>query len=309
MAQSSLADALSQKPRQNSVALAKALLEQSNFTLDQRVPRDPAYEYGSLLPFRKPKAGGPAEWNPAYSDAIASLWNTFTAPGRAIQGNADIGDALETGLSMMGVGGTIGPVVSKAGGPGTLSADVWHGSKHRMPPTERNPLGEFDPTKIGTGEGAQAIAHGHYVADRPETALGYKGEGGYMYKADLADEAIPRMLQWDVPISKQSQSVLDALLAHDDPVIRNAVSRDETGKRLYQALAQARMREIQADGFPAGVTRRVGGPEAASEFLRTLGMPGVRYLDKGSRYAGQGTSNYVVFPGEEKLLRILERTK
>ncbi|MCA2910128.1 MAG: hypothetical protein IM328_12370 [Microcystis sp. M034S1] len=36
------------------------------------------------------------------------------------------------------------------------------------------------------------------------------------------------------------------------------------------------------------------------------GIPGIRYLDAGSRATG-GTSNFVVFPGEERLLRILER--
>ena len=34
---------------------------------------------------------------------------------------------------------------------------------------------------------------------------------------------------------------------------------------------------------------------------------GIRYLDGNSRGAGAGTSNYVVFPGEEGLLTILER--
>ena len=33
----------------------------------------------------------------------------------------------------------------------------------------------------------------------------------------------------------------------------------------------------------------------------------IRYLDGGSRGAGTGTSNYVVFPGNENLLKILER--
>jgi hypothetical protein len=41
--------------------------------------------------------------------------------------------------------------------------------------------------------------------------------------------------------------------------------------------------------------------------LRKAGIPGIRYLDGGSRGAGAGTSNYVVFPGEEGLLKILER--
>ena len=40
---------------------------------------------------------------------------------------------------------------------------------------------------------------------------------------------------------------------------------------------------------------------------QTFGIPGIRYLDGGSRGAGAGTSNFVVFPGNEDLLRILER--
>ena len=46
---------------------------------------------------------------------------------------------------------------------------------------------------------------------------------------------------------------------------------------------------------------------AAEPALRAAGIPGSRYLDGGSRGAGAGTSNYVVFPGEENALTILER--
>jgi len=42
--------------------------------------------------------------------------------------------------------------------------------------------------------------------------------------------------------------------------------------------------------------------------LRELGIPGIKYLDAGSRGAGgSGTRNFVVFPGEEDKLKILER--
>ena len=44
-----------------------------------------------------------------------------------------------------------------------------------------------------------------------------------------------------------------------------------------------------------------------AEKLRQAGIPGIRYLDGGSRGTGAGTSNYVVFPGNEGLLSILER--
>ena len=52
--------------------------------------------------------------------------------------------------------------------------DVYHGTPHTMPPTPKNPLGEFDPTKIGSGEGAQAYGYGHYVAEAPAVSKQYQ---------------------------------------------------------------------------------------------------------------------------------------
>jgi hypothetical protein len=43
----------------------------------------------------------------------------------------------------------------------------------------------------------------------------------------------------------------------------------------------------------------------AADLFRQAGIPGIRYLDGGSRGTGQGTSNFVVFPGEEKALKML----
>jgi hypothetical protein len=51
---------------------------------------------------------------------------------------------------------------------------VWHGSPHHFKPTNKNPLGAFDPTKIGTGEGTQAFGHGHYLAEAKGNAEGYR---------------------------------------------------------------------------------------------------------------------------------------
>ena len=48
-------------------------------------------------------------------------------------------------------------------------------------------------------------------------------------------------------------------------------------------------------------------PTEQADMFRGAGIPGIRYLDGGSRGAGQGTSNFVVFPGNEDILKILER--
>ena len=45
----------------------------------------------------------------------------------------------------------------------------------------------------------------------------------------------------------------------------------------------------------------------AAQMLRDAGIPGIRYLDGGSRGTGAGTSNFVIFPGNEGMLKILER--
>ena len=51
--------------------------------------------------------------------------------------------------------------------------DVYHGTPHKFPPTAQNPLGEFDASKIGTGEGAQAYGHGIYTGGNIKTGKEY----------------------------------------------------------------------------------------------------------------------------------------
>lgn len=45
--------------------------------------------------------------------------------------------------------------------------DVWHGSPH-------GPFERFDPTKIGSGEGAQAYSYGHYLGEARGTGEQYR---------------------------------------------------------------------------------------------------------------------------------------
>lgn len=57
---------------------------------------------------------------------------------------------------------------------------VYHGTPHTLPPTANNPLGEFDASKIGTGEGAAAYGHGIYVAENPAVAKEYSKDRSYV---------------------------------------------------------------------------------------------------------------------------------
>lgn len=45
--------------------------------------------------------------------------------------------------------------------------------------------------------------------------------------------------------------------------------------------------------------------QAAAQALRESGIPGIKYLDAGSRASGQGSRNYVVF--DDSLIEILRK--
>ena len=67
----------------------------------------------------------------------------------------------------------------------------------------------------------------------------------------------------------------------EEPLLRG----DEVGASLYSRLSRSQ-------------------PQASQKLLG-VGVPGLRYLDQGSRRAGQGTSNYVIFDAD--LIKILRK--
>jgi hypothetical protein len=232
--------------------------------------------------------------------------------------------------------------------------DVYHGSPHRFE--------EFDASKIGTGEGAQAYGHGIYFAENPNVAEGYRktlGEQqnpykanvamsrmaalvdefdgdvekaadrfmqsvyetpktkakmrqnlidefqtyspkGQLYKADLPDEMVDRMLDWDKPLSQQSTHVKTSLknLGIDSEGLSLSSGADLIRKDLPLLFGH----KMRAAGFNPNKSSDV------SAFLKSQGIPGIKYADAGSRgQGGSGTRNFVVFPGEEKKVTILSR--
>jgi hypothetical protein len=60
--------------------------------------------------------------------------------------------------------------------------------------------------------------------------------------------------------------------------VRNLVGKGGTGADIYWELSN-----------------KLGSDRAASEYLNSLGIKGLRYLDGGSRAAGEGTHNFVIF--------------
>jgi hypothetical protein len=122
---------------------------------------------------------------------------------------------------------------------------------------------------------------------------------GAFYKVDLPDEQIAKMLDWDKPLSQQSRTIQKFALENSKPLAKlvkfqqaNKLNENPP-KSIYDLSGGELMREL-------------GSPQEVAQKLRDSGIPGVRYLDQGSRGTGKGTSNFVVFPGEESKVRIME---
>lgn len=102
------------------------------------------------------------------------------------------------------------------------------------------------------------------------------------------------LLDWDKPLSEQSpsvqkglqnlpQSLKDRLEDHADSRGYNSpldAPEDFTGEQFYKSASHYNV---------------VDAPEELSQALHEAGVPGIKYLDAGSRGKGEGTRNYVIF--------------
>ena len=100
-----------------------------------------------------------------------------------------------------------------------------------------------------------------------------KFTGGNLYKVDLPDEHVAKMLEWDKPINEQSPYILEAL--------------NKAGINTESSS--------------------IAGPMAMGQesHLAKHGITGIRYPDNPSIGTKEGTSNFVVF--DPKHMNILER--
>lgn len=152
-------------------------------------------------------------------------------------------------------------------------------------------------------------------------------ENKSLYKVDIPDEAVSRMLDWDKPLSQQTPEVRAAL--KNAPTMRlrdgmaipgggklKVVQDEDFGTKYFIDYGDQKFKitEPEVRNLLGGGTEgkslfseliNTYGPKKAEDWLRAKGIPGIRYLDQDSRAAGGGTSNFVLF--DDQLPRILER--
>jgi hypothetical protein len=137
-----------------------------------------------------------------------------------------------------------------------------------------------------------------------------------MYEANLNVEP-HQLLDWDKPLSEQSPHVQDALSGKSPWPVRKTdtgyvVDYPDGQGGTYTSIPFDTEAKAQTAGqtdyessnpyLPswAALHRNAQGgdyrvSENAAAALNQAGIPGIKYLDAGSRAAGEGTSNYVMF--------------
>lgn len=150
--------------------------------------------------------------------------------------------------------------------------------------------------------------HPHYRYNRNESFVGdhreiYEGilnGKGSLYQVDIPEDN--KLLDWDKQLSEQSDLIKRAIsekieelkniqktyMGNWGELSGDYSVEDMTGGEIYRALSSGDM----SAGF--GSAER-GNPKAASEYLNSIGIPGLRYLDGTSRDKGDGSYNYVIW--------------
>lgn len=149
--------------------------------------------------------------------------------------------------------------------------------------------------KNGLGSEGKNIAGPFKKSDEAETIRKGLETKGNLYKVDIPDEQIPKMLDLDKPISEQMH-VWEALhpdvrKAIDDLMetkFRNPISEVPeayTGQNLYGALSHHDVGEVLPPELPNSNWFKgdTSYEKHASQYLNSLGIPGIKYLDQGSR--------------------------
>ena len=161
---------------------------------------------------------------------------------------------------------------------------------HKSPNEIRNTLPElgFQGKDLVNAQKALDFATNQYQ----------KQTAGNLYKVDIPDEHIEKMLDWDKPLSQQPKNVQkafnsiikDSSLLDEDTLKGLKSNPDPTGQSFYSQLS---------------MSDKIGHPSEASNILNKLDVPGIKYLDEQSRGSGKETRNIVIF--DPNIAKIEER--
>jgi hypothetical protein len=234
---------------------------------------------------------------------------------------------------------TAGTMLAMAGlpGPNPKGFRAYHGSPHSFD--------KFDISKIGTGEGAQAYGHGLYFADSEGVAKSYRDaltnkavpQGSHIEKVafnvvrnapDMSDAELAPFVRNVYPNASEQEikAALDTARANQQigSMYEVQINADpnsfldwdkplsEQPKGVRKAVKEVGLDSpdwVKGGDIHEYLGNYVGNyadsDAGVRELLKKHKVPGIKYLDAGSRTKGDGSRNYVVF--DDKLIEILRK--
>lgn len=107
---------------------------------------------------------------------------------------------------------------------------------------------------------------------------------GRMYEVNINAEP-HQFLDWDKQLSQQSNQIKE---------LANRYSYGQSHKSI-EPFADVQLPPITGANVYQGLVNNIGSRPKVSQAMAESGIPGIKYLDQGSRRLGDGTNNYVVF--------------
>lgn len=185
--------------------------------------------------------------------------------------------------------------------------EAYHGSPHEFE--------AFDLGKAGTGEGAQAYGFGHYVAENKQVAASYsesaidrsiqpriaeleaKLDEGKGTPAEIAEyHQLQQRMQaaqgnlYRVRIKRNAEEFIDydKPIAEQPPEVQKALTQRWA---LMRGITEADAAKVVGDMPTAGdiikTLERYSSPKQVAKELADAGIPGIKFLDQGSRLSQQ----------------------
>jgi hypothetical protein len=154
-------------------------------------------------------------------------------------------------------------------------------------------LDSMGPATFGGAAAKQAKVDGAAAAaaalrDRPqEFEKAYNP--GHMYEVNIKADP-DSFLDWDAPVGQQTH-LLDKLRALAPDPDKFDKTQDGTGREFMEWVGASDRNHWYHSEHPEFLKSATERTKA----IREAGIPGIRYLDQGSRGAGQGSRNYVLF--------------
>lgn len=153
------------------------------------------------------------------------------------------------------------------------AVDAWRAASSSLPEDVRRSVSEKIQNRLNANEILDDIDIDFYGEHTDAVADILKSVPGRMYEVNINADP-DDFLDWDKPLSEQSD------------VVKN------------------HFRHLKTDFDGSELARRIESDIWRDEAIAS-GIPGIKYLDQGSRAAGEGSRNYVVF--DDKIIDILKK--